>query len=63
MSSETDVLYREANIFVLFSDTEGSPIVLIEAMAFSIPIITTELGQYLICYIIKWTLSYFQLRS
>ncbi len=41
---ETDVLYREANIFVLFSDTEGSPIVLIEAMAFSIPTITTGVG-------------------
>jgi glycosyltransferase involved in cell wall biosynthesis len=37
-------LYQDADIFVLFSDTEGSPVVLIEAMAQSLPIISTSVG-------------------
>lgn len=40
----TEDLYREASLFVLSSQTEGSPIALIEAMAFSVPIITTSVG-------------------
>ena len=40
----TRQLYKSADIFVLFSEMEGSPIVLIEAMAYSLPIITTAVG-------------------
>lgn len=41
---DTDALYRDASLFVLASTTEGAPIALIEAMAFSVPIITTAVG-------------------
>jgi glycosyltransferase involved in cell wall biosynthesis len=33
-----------ADIFILPSETEGSPVSLIEAMAFSLPIIVTSVG-------------------
>lgn len=42
--SETDGLYHKADIFLICSDTEGSPVTLIEAMAFSLPIIATSVG-------------------
>jgi glycosyltransferase involved in cell wall biosynthesis len=37
-------VYEMADIFILPSETEGSPISLIEAMAFSLPIIVTPVG-------------------
>ena len=37
-------LYQDTDIFVLPSDIEGAPIALIEAMAFSLPIIATSVG-------------------
>lgn len=37
-------LYRRANIFVLCSETEGSPVSLLEAMAFGLPIVTSRVG-------------------
>jgi len=37
-------IYEMAKIFVLLSETEGSPVALIEAMAFSLPIIVTSVG-------------------
>jgi glycosyltransferase involved in cell wall biosynthesis len=37
-------LYNNTDLFILFSDTEGSPIVLLEAMAFSLPIIASSVG-------------------
>lgn len=37
-------LYQSADIFVLPSESEGSPMTLIEAMAFSLPIVTTSVG-------------------
>jgi glycosyltransferase involved in cell wall biosynthesis len=40
----TKYLYQNADMFILFSDTEGSPIVLIEAMAQSLPIISSSVG-------------------
>jgi glycosyltransferase involved in cell wall biosynthesis len=41
---DTPRLYESADIFLLPSETEGSPIVLLEAMAFSLPIVITSVG-------------------
>jgi glycosyltransferase involved in cell wall biosynthesis len=43
--SNTRPLYDEANIFILSSDTEGTPLALLEAMAASKPIIATAVGS------------------
>lgn len=42
--SDIAELFRNADIFVLPSETEGSPITLIEAMAFSRPIVASAVG-------------------
>jgi glycosyltransferase involved in cell wall biosynthesis len=41
---DTISLYEDADIFLLPSETEGSPMVLIEAMAYALPIIVTSVG-------------------
>ncbi len=43
--ADTGTVYREADFFLLSSDTEGSPISLIEAMAFGLPIVATSVGS------------------
>lgn len=42
--SETEELFRKSAVFVLTSETEGSPITLIEAMAYGKPIVATAVG-------------------
>ena len=42
--SDTGELFRKSDIFVLPSETEGSPITLIEAMAYAKPIVASEVG-------------------
>ena len=41
---QMDKWYEQADIFVLPSHTEGMPMVLLEAMAYGVPIITTPVG-------------------
>ena len=41
---EKDVLYRSSDIFVLQSVNEGMPLTLLEAMSYSLPVITTPVG-------------------
>lgn len=41
---DKEVLFRQADIFVLPSETEGSPITLIEAMAYGKPIVASAVG-------------------
>lgn len=43
--SDTTELLSHADVFVLASESEGSPIALIEAMIFSLPIIATNVGS------------------
>ena len=42
---ETGSLYDSADIFALSSDSEGTPMALIEAMSASLPIVTTAVGS------------------
>jgi glycosyltransferase involved in cell wall biosynthesis len=42
--SDTGELFRKSDIFVLPSETEGSPITLIEAMAYAKPIVASAVG-------------------
>lgn len=41
---DTSRLYREATIFLMSSETEGSPIALLEAMSHGLPIVATSVG-------------------
>lgn len=41
---KTDELYERSKLFVLTSEREGSPIVILEANAFGIPVIATSVG-------------------
>jgi glycosyltransferase involved in cell wall biosynthesis len=41
---DVESLYSSADVMLLCSDTEGSPITLLEAMAFALPIIATSVG-------------------
>ena len=42
--SEMETMYREANIFVSTSDYEGTPNVILEAMASGLPVVATKVG-------------------
>lgn len=42
--AEKDLLLREASIFILSSTSEGLPMALLEAMAYGLAIVTTEVG-------------------
>lgn len=43
-SKQRDILLKQANVFILSSYNEGLPMALIEAMSWSLPVITTPVG-------------------